>query len=256
MFKKLTDYKELLLSFLEKGYECSGFSNSTPAKKQLLLRHDIDFDITMAHEMSCIEDSLGIKATYFFMLRSKSYNLLVPENIEIIQSLKARGHQISLHFDPTIYEDFLQGFQQERDIFERLFNVKIDCISIHRPVDYFLGNNNLIGGVRHTYQPIYFQDIKYFSDSHGKFRYGHPLESVEFLEGRSIHLLIHPIWWVANQTSAVPIINDFLDYRINCFQQHIALNCKPYQTYLDSANHHFGMESESTSAVNQLKLAN
>ncbi|WP_413171083.1 hypothetical protein [Anabaena azotica] len=247
MFEKLKKYEQLLQRFIEKGYNFSKFSESITTKKQLLLRHDIDFDISLAHEMSCLEDSLGVKATYFFMIRSKSYNLLLPENVEIIQSLKERGHQISIHFDPTIYEDFFQGFQWERNIFEQLFNVKVNCISIHRPIEYFLGNNDFIDGIRHTYQPIYFQDIKYFSDSHGEFRYGHPLDSQEFLESRSIQLLIHPIWWVTNQTNSINILTEFVDYRIELFQQHIASNCKPYQKYVE------GIRANQT-AVNIGKL--
>lgn len=233
MFEKFKNYERLLQKFIDKGYNFSEFSESISTEKQLLLRHDIDFDISLAHEMSCLEDSLGVKATYFFMIRSKSYNLLIPENVEIIQSLKERGHQISIHFDPTIYQDFFQGFQWEHNIFEQLFKVKVNCISIHRPIEYFLGNNNLIDGVRHTYQPIYFQEIKYFSDSQGEFRYGHPLDSQEFSEGRSIQLLIHPIWWVTNQTNSINILNEFVDYRIKLFQQHIGSNCNPYQKYVE-----------------------
>jgi hypothetical protein len=155
------------------------------------------------------------------------------KHVEQIQSIKSRGHHISLHFDPTIYRNIEDGFVKEKEIFERVFDAQVDYVSIHRPSDFFLNNPNTIGGVNHTYQPTYFEQIKYFADSQGKFRYGHPADSEAFRNLETIQLLIHPIWWATASSDALSKLHEFLDYRIDRFKQHMALNCKPYKNYLE-----------------------
>ena len=39
-------------------------------------------------------------------------------------------------------------------------------------------------------------DVAYISDSTGRWRYGHPLESEAFHARKPIQLLTHPVWWV------------------------------------------------------------
>ncbi|MFH1920807.1 MAG: hypothetical protein ABIP48_13065 [Planctomycetota bacterium] len=231
---KTRGYGRLLAEFMDRGYRFSRFSELPQELGELLLRHDIDFDVDLAHAMSLVEDDLGVKATYFFMVSSPSYNLFAPENVRTVRSLRERGHEVSVHFDPTIYEDLESGFRRERQVFESLFDVKLQCISIHRPIASILDNDMTIDGVRHTYQPVYFSRMKYFADSQGTFRYGHPLQSKEVAQGRSLHLLIHPIWWITNATSPVSVLNGFLDFRVRAFQEHMARNCKPYREHLDS----------------------
>jgi hypothetical protein len=226
---KLIEYRNLLESFLNNGYELSPFIESPPPQQALLLRHDIDFDLQLAREMAAIEHQIGVKSTYFLMLKSASYNLLETENTRLVDQIRADGHQISLHFDPTIYADFQVGLRQELDIFERHFGLSPDCISIHRPTDFFLQYDSPINQIRHTYQSIYCKLIEYCSDSQGLFKHGHPLNSQAYADKRSIHLLVHPIWWVTTEVNSIDILNKFLDLRIQRFQQHMADNCKPYR---------------------------
>lgn len=229
----MIEYKTLIAKFLERGYQAVFFSQNPPERGALILRHDIDFDIGYAHQLSLLEDELGVKSTYFFLLRTKSYNLLEHKNLEQIESIKSRGHHISLHFDPTLYNDIEHGFEKEKDVFENVFDTQIDIISIHRPADFFLNNANTIAGVNHTYQPTYFEKIKYFADSQGIFKYGHPANSEAFNNLQTIQLLIHPIWWATESLDTQSKLHEFLDYRINQFKQHMAFNCKPYKEYLE-----------------------
>lgn len=226
-------YEELLRSFLDADYEVTAFSDAPPSHGKLLLRHDIDFDVSYANDMSFVEDKLGVTATYFFLLRSASYNLLDADNLSMITSMRDRGHRISLHFDPTLYDDVEQGFELERRIFEQAVDTTIEYVSIHRPSDYFLGNPEQIAGVTHTYHPKLFEETKYFADSQGRFRYGDPLESEEFKTRRSIQLLIHPIWWKHDLSEPVEKLRAFLSERVDRFEHHMAANCTPYRDYLD-----------------------
>ena len=232
MNKRLFEYQKLIETFIEAEYQFVPFIESPPEYGAILLRHDIDFDVQLAKELSFIEDQLEVKSTYFFMVRSASYNLFETENAKSVFAIKESGHNISLHFDPTIYEDFRKGLVTELVLFQKSFGIIPECISIHRPTDYFLKYDSPLNNTRHTYQSSYQREIKYFSDSEGRFRYGHPLNSAEFAKRRSIHLLIHPIWWVTNETDPVSILDCLLNNRIIRFQHHIAANCKPYRTVI------------------------
>jgi len=229
----MIEYKTLISNFLDRGYQADFFSQSPPEKGTLISRHDIDFDIGYAYNLSLIEDELGVKSTYFFLLHSRSYNLLEDTHLNMIESIKSRGNHISIHFDPTIYKDIEAGLQKEKDLFERIFDVQVKYISIHRPSKFFLNNPNAIAGVNHTYQPMYFQKIKYYADSQGQFRFGLPTNSKEFKNLETIQLLTHPIWWVTESIDPLSKLHEFLDYRINQFKQHMASNCKPFQKHLE-----------------------
>ena len=85
--------------------------------------------------------------------------------------------------------------------------------------DYFLNNAKAVCGIRHTYHPIYFEQIKYFADSQGWFRYGHPVDSEAFENQDTIQLLINPIWWVAKGSDALSKLHNFLDFRIYFYYQ-------------------------------------
>ena len=225
------EYRKLILGFLDSGYEPIKFSDLSNPKNQLIIRHDIDFDCAAAYQMSLIEDSLGVKATYFFMLCNDFYNLLSSENIDYIRRIQSNGHKISIHFDPTIYRSFIEGFQLEANIFESVFDEKVDIVSLHRPSEFFLNHNLSINGVEHTYQNRYFKEIKYISDSQGAFRFGHPHDSLDFRENNTIHLLVHPIWWTSKGNSNIEVLKAFALARQQLTEQNIARNCIPYQQY-------------------------
>ena len=228
-----TNYKIFLQKFIFKNYKFVQFSKNINPYSELILRHDIDFDVDLAYKMSIIEDELNIKSTYFFLLRSEFYNILEKTNFEKIQSIKDRGHKISIHFDPSIYENIDLGFSFEKNIFEKLFNIHIEIISLHRPSKIFLNNNNLFNDCMHTYQPYFFNDIKYFADSQGLFRFGSPLDSEEFSQNKTIHLLIHPIWWMTKDGTNVEKIEEFINSKNKNLKDEVAKNCIPYREQLN-----------------------
>ncbi len=164
--------------------------------------------------MAQIEEEMGVKSTYFFMISSFSYNLFSKDNISIVKRINDIGHKISLHFDMKSHEKVKEGFHKEVSIFENFFETPIDIISIHRPGNFLEENNKDLFGYAHTYQNKYFTDIKYISDSAGK----DPRQQVEqFLKEESckkaLHLLIHPIWWMSSENTVNSTINRFIEER-------------------------------------------
>lgn len=226
------DYYKLLKGFETNGYKTI-FFNELSDTGQLIIRHDIDYDCKLAYNMSLMEKENRVKATYFFMMGNPIYNLFSKENRDYIEGIKENGHAISIHFDPTIYDDISLGLQKEVDIFQSYFDTKVDIVSIHRPHDDFINNDNLINGIEHTYQTKYMKDIKYISDSRAEFRYGHPFESEEFKNNESIQLLIHPAWWMLKSNSIIDMIEKMIDNNLVVNRDYFRDNVIPYREYLE-----------------------
>ena len=230
MYKKtdLQNYEGFLQTLKNKKYDFVFFNELNSKKKQAILRHDIDFDVMAAFEVAKIEHSMGVKSTFFFLISNASYNPFEHRNFKLIYKIKQLGHKVTIHFDPTIYDDFEKGFIMEKKLFETAFESPVDIISIHRPNEYFQKYNRLIGKCEHTYLKKYFKDIKYVADSTGVFRYGHPFDTSEFQNNESLHLLIHPIWWIYNGDSNYTKLKEFYSKQKESLKSHYSLNCKPF----------------------------
>lgn len=225
MFSK-TSYKSFIQKFVDNGYKFLFFDDfKCNVNGQILLRHDVDQDCSYALELAEIENSLGVISTYFFLLRNDSYNLFSEKNREKLRKIKSLGHSISLHFDPLLYKNPEEGLLLEKSIFESMFNEKIKIISFHRPPKNFLGSEGKkLLNFPNTYEDRFFKEIEYFSDSRGEFRYGHPTDSKGFIEGKSIQLLIHPIWWIAPGTDSLNKIESYRALKQNLLEKNLKEN--------------------------------
>ncbi len=226
---ELGSYREFLQTFIKQGYRFVFFDEQDRPENQLILRHDIDFDIGLALEMAKMEAEMGIKATFFFLLRSNMYNLLSPDSYEKVMKIRALGHRISLHYDPTIYEDFHRGLEEEAEMFEKFFGTPVDIISFHRPNEFYQAFDQPICGIEHTYLSKYFRHIKYISDSTGVWRYGHPFDFPEFLSCKSMHLLIHPIWWILEANSNYDKLRVYFEQRVESLKEEFSKNSIPFR---------------------------
>lgn len=216
---------QLYRRFIEAGYDFRQFGPSPPGRI-LFLRHDIDFCLGAAAECAELEHGLGVTATYFLMLSTPFYNLHSPTGRRCLDRLRALGHRISLHFDPEAHEDIDAGFEAERAAFEALTGERLSFVSIHRP-RAFLGRR--LPGVEHSYEPAWFRDVAYMSDSCGAFRHGHPLGSEAFREGRPIHLLLHPVWWFNAGDCPSDKLAAWRDRHFAALDDAIAANCAVYR---------------------------
>ena len=223
-------YKEFINIFVKQGYIIAPLSAGDRQKEgRIYMRHDIDFDIGLALEMAAVEKSLGFSSAYFFMLTSDNYNLLTKESLSMVQQIQDMGHTISIHFDPQRYDESLQGLQSELQIFELIFGITPDLVSIHRPSEIFFSEEKYNLGISHTYLPEYIKDIKYVSDSRGSFRFGAPDTTEAFRNRESIHLLIHPIWWMQPKPTTQQVLDTFTEMKFKALQIHIESNCISYK---------------------------
>lgn len=229
--------EKLYSELLNNNYSFIFFENlNTSLDNQVIIRHDIDFDVSIAYDLAIIEKQLGIKTSYFFSLIDEAYNLLSPTNIELVKKIKKLGHYVSIHFDPTKYSDVNKGLLTELQIFKTSFNIDVNIISIHRPQKIYLDSKQNLAGVNHSYESKFFTKIKYFSDANGVFRYGHPLESNEFKEKKNMQILIHPIWWYNDKLNKHEIMKQYFSEKKNFLKSHYSQNCSTFKEINDEIN--------------------
>lgn len=224
-------YLEFLRSFIDHGYTFSFFNQLDPDRQnQILMRHDIDFSIRAALEMAETEAVMGVRSTYFFLLGSRMYNLLDPQDFRHVAAIRAMGHEVSLHFDASVHPDIEIGLRREVDVFKALFQQDVRLISFHRPdMSWIARHDREILGIENTYQTKYFRSIRYMSDSTGAWRYGHPCESEDFRAGKNMQLLIHPIWWTFTGEDSVVKLDAYFASQVSDFREEIARNCIPFR---------------------------
>lgn len=195
----LEEYKKLL-DLAAKSYSFKSFPDFDSNKRDILWRHDIDMSPALALEMAKIEAQKGVKATYFILLHSDFYNLLDLLNFKIIKQIIELGHDIGLHFDPFFYSinsenELDEKIIFEKEILEKVFNIKINVFSFHNNTPFTLScENDKYGGLINTYSKK-LKAISYCSDSNGYWRYRRLRDVLEKSEDFNLHVLTHEIWW-------------------------------------------------------------
>jgi hypothetical protein len=150
--------------------------------------------------MAVVESELGVRSSYFVLLRSELYNPFAPAGEAALRRIRALGHEVGLHFDAVQVEGGLAALdaaaERECAMLEDLIEAPVGMISFHRPAKALLGLDRPLAGRAHAYQPRFFSRIGYCSDSRGAFHHGEPLAQPAVAEGRAMQLLTHPIWWM------------------------------------------------------------
>ncbi|MFC2016750.1 non-hydrolyzing UDP-N-acetylglucosamine 2-epimerase, partial [Chloroflexota bacterium] len=136
------DYEKIINQLKNKGYKFAAFTAAEELletkKPFVLMRHDIDMDLESALDLARIEAKLGIKATYFFLVRTEHYNIFSEHGSKIVSEILKFGHNLGLHFDCASYHDLsvrdmIKECSKEAGILENWFGRKVSIISYHRP---------------------------------------------------------------------------------------------------------------------------
>ena len=198
------------LSFIDlakqMNYKFIFFNESRDNQKYIILRHDIDFGIIKdVYELAKIEKKYDIKSTYFFMMRNPFYNMLEKKNFNMVNQIINMGHSIGLHFDVSFYnnrdkDSIINNIEKEIDLFFRIFDYKIYYVSFHKPLSYLIKQDFSIDKkFESVYNRKYFKDIKYMSDSCGRWRGPSIIELLKQNKYNKIQLLTHPGLWMENK---------------------------------------------------------
>ena len=203
----LAHYKEILEGFLTYNYTSVSFPDFQVGKShQLILRHDIDMFPDFALNLADIESSLNYHSTFHFLLTSDIYNMASLYNQQILDRLRTKGHKIGLHVDPIMLEAGVHSTEEAQSKFYHLFGAattilgELDSYSFHRPATTgfktaFFPENLSFKTPPCAYESQFMQDIPYYSDSRREWKQGCICKKIGALNGQSLQLLIHPLWW-------------------------------------------------------------
>ena len=201
------NYYQEIINEIKKNYSIiNTVKNKNIIKKYCLLRHDIDVCPKIALNFAKFENTIGVNSLYMFLADSNFYKL--EDNILEILEIMNMGHEIGIHFDcsKTSKENINKDIEDVKFKFSKLFNIKVNSISFHRPSQELIGGKKLINDLYNCYSK---ELVKYYiSDSRYRWRVGDPIKYIK--KGYpNLQLLTHPIWWSEKEKNP---INNFLTY--------------------------------------------
>jgi len=210
----LDTYCDLVDDLIAGGRRLGWFSEPADGST-ILLRHDVDLDLDLALSHARVVAERSHFATYFFLLRGTTYNLLDDHGRDVVTVVRSLGHRVGLHVDATLYptNHLREGVLREISAFESLVGLTVDSISFHRPSANPVDYNALQIPLPHSYERRFFEEIAYVSDSRGSWN-----ESALPSRG-SLQLLTHPIWWVGDHQSSGERLQALLDQRGNSLEE-------------------------------------
>lgn len=207
-------YRLILQSAMDKGFEFVDFSTvrlEEEKRKQIILRHDIDYSPALAYEMAEIDAAYKIKATFALLISTPLYNPFTEASIKLIDGIHKLGHNIVLHYRVAAGQDI----EETRRSISRDLKAVRPFFHFIQPVFIWhnLPPNNLLSdievpGMINAYGAGFVKKMYYISDSVLRHK---PEEFLNALSKyRNIHLLLHPIIWMTEKNSMTSMMSQVL----------------------------------------------
>ena len=234
------NYLNMTQRLRDRGYEFAFFPDSEALLESnrpfVLMRHDVDLDLDKALRMSDLEAEAGIKATYFFLVRTDHYNVFSRTGTDTVARILSAGHHLGLHFDCAAYpqdasvDDLARACALEADMLQNWFGREVTTVSYHRPGPAVLSGDPALSAPRpHTYMKRFTENVKYFSDSRGQWGHGCPTDSPAFEQGRPLHILAHPVWWNRAPKPAYDTLFRLCERKHKDLDDSVAQNCAVFR---------------------------
>lgn len=198
----LTNYRSLIQLSKTKGFEFilhrDGFVNN---RKDIIWRHDVEFEPDIALKMAQIEAEERVKATYFFQLHSPYYNLFDNHYTKIFHQIREFGHHVGLHFDCyywRIYsEDQLEeNITVDRMYMEKALGVEVDTFSFHNTTPFTQSCLKYkYAGLINVYSSYFKEHYSYCGDSLGYWRFDRLEDVLNDDKIRHLQVLTHDANW-------------------------------------------------------------
>ena len=203
------EYEKIIKKYKEYFIDYADIKNKDSF---VLLRHDVEFSPTNALDIAQIEYSYGVNSSFLFQVNSNAYNILSIKNRRIIKNVMDLGHKVGLHFfcnhiRKNDWESLEKNLIEQKQIINNILDYKCERFSYHRPPDWVLTKrDDEICGMINMYGKSFFEfkkkpkHIKYLADSNHLFKYGHPLDEIDF---KKIQILLHPDEWSPSGNNAL-----------------------------------------------------
>ena len=211
------EYEQMLKILLE-DYEFISFSRAKFSRerldKKVLLRHDIDQSLKKHSVLRKLKPAWEYLLPIFFYSGRRFIICFPATRKDLIGNIINKNHFIGLHFDYSGYSfntisQLAHQIVLEAEFIQKYFNVKVDAVSFHRPVDINYLRKLELSLYPHSYESIFLEQYKYFADSRGKWRFGGPLESEEFRQKKNLQILVHPEWWNETELESVQSLDNY-----------------------------------------------
>jgi hypothetical protein len=168
----VSQYKNLLQAIQSQGYTFQTYEAfvKSPAKRPIVLRHDVDALPENSLRFARIQASMGIVGTYYFRIIPQSFNK------RIIREIVDLGHEIGYHYETMdtckgkvdkAYEEFCSNLEK----FNKIVSVK--TISMHgSPLSGFDNREiwkkydyHKLGIIAEPYFNLNFNEVYYITDT-------------------------------------------------------------------------------------------
>lgn len=198
----LDNYRRLIELAKEKGFEFILHKDDfVPQRKDVIWRHDVEFEPDIALKMAEIEHKAGVQATYFFQLHSGFYNVMSGHYRWVFHQIKDLGHCIGLHFDSAYWgitsEDKLNDFIKiDKEYLEKNMEVEIDTFSFHNTTPFtHTCLEYKYGGLLNVYASFFKEHYNYCGDSLGYWRFDRLEDVLKDDSVQHLQVLTHDANW-------------------------------------------------------------
>ncbi len=201
------EYRKII-RIMQKSGKYTTFHEAKEKDEFILMRHDVEFSVDRAYELSQVEKSMNFTSAYFFQWTNNSYNILSKKNTEMIREMHEEGHTIGLHFAVnglTDIEEIKEKIMLEMKVLSSMMGFDIETFSVHRPSKDILRANIKLEGIINAYEDHFFTfaesiddntslEVKYLSDAMHKWNYGVP-DDATLMGNKKVQVLTHPYSW-------------------------------------------------------------
>ncbi len=196
------NYRRMIKLAKERGFSFILHKDEyDPDRKEVIWRHDVEFEPVLALQMAKIENEEGARATYFFQLHSQFYNTIDHYYKDILWKIKDMGHHIGLHFDSAYWgitnENQLNEFiKVDREYLEKNIGFSIDTFSFHNTTAFTQSCLQYkYGGLINVYASFFKKHYEYCGDSLGYWRFDRLEDRLNDKGINHLHVLTHDGNW-------------------------------------------------------------
>lgn len=196
------NYERLIQLAKDKGFNFILHKDEYVAeRKEIIWRHDVEFEPDIALWMAKIENNLGIQATYFFQLHSEYYNLLDKHYSDVFHQIKKLGHHVGLHFDSAYWkisneQDLDKFITIDCQYMEANLGVKIETFSFHNTTPFTQSCLAYkYGGLINVYASFFKENYNYCGDSLGYWRFDRLEDVLNDPNVSHLQVLTHDANW-------------------------------------------------------------
>lgn len=197
--------KGIYIELLKRGAHLHLMKKLSKLEKGIILRHDLDSEMESSLIVAKMEHELGIKSSYFFRLTCRFYNLYCPHCRKILHEILGLGHEIGLHFDPSVYpeETLEKAFLKEKHVLETILKRKVYSMSLHNPSN--TGKYPKFDNIVNAYDWDIFSSENYFSDSGFGFK-ATVDELIEKSKRNIVQVVFHPTIYCIRNANEPPSV--------------------------------------------------